>query len=339
MRPAIAMQLIEGSSWAAQWQHLFYFLVGLSIFFSILIFGLIVYFGIKYRRRSKDEIPPPTKDNLILEITWTVIPAGLCVVIFVWASTLFFQNASPPLASTEIFVVGKQWMWKVQHLEGVREINELHVPLGVPIKLTMTSEDVIHDFAVPAFRIKKDVVPGNYTTQWFRATKTGRFHLFCDQYCGTNHSAMTGWVTVLNPADYTGWLTSGVESLARASAAGSGGPPGHPPLSGSGEPMADVGAKLYVRYGCNTCHSTGKGPTLVGLYGSHVKVSSGELVIADYAYIRDSILTPTAKSVEGYEPIMPTFQGQLGEEEVLQLTAYIKSLAKMDGKETKGATK
>jgi len=224
-------------------------------------------------------------------------------------------------------------------LEGVREINELHVPLGVPIKLTMTSEDVIHDFAVPAFRIKKDVVPGNYTTQWFRATKTGRFHLFCDQYCGTNHSAMTGWVTVMNPADYAGWLTSGVESLARASAAGSGGPPGHPPLSGSGEPMADVGAKLYVRYGCNTCHSTGKGPTLVGLYGSQVKVSSGELLIADYAYIRDSILTPTAKSVEGYEPIMPTFQGQLGEEEVLQLTAYIKSLAKTDGKETKGATK
>ena len=204
------MHLAQASEWATEWQHLFYFLLGVSVFFSVLIFSLIFYFTIKYRRRYRDEVPPPTKDNLALEITWTVIPSALCVVMFVWASSLFMRNALPPAAASEIFVVAKQWMWQIQHPEGTRELNELHVPVGVPIKLTMASQDVIHDFAVPAFRIKKDVVPGHYTTEWFTATKTGRFHLFCDQYCGRSHSSMVGWIIVMTPADYSQWLSTSV---------------------------------------------------------------------------------------------------------------------------------
>jgi cytochrome c oxidase subunit II len=306
MQAEPTIHFTDASSWAMQWQHLFYFLVGVSVFFSVLIFGLIFYFAIKYRRRSEDEIPPQIEGNLALEITWTVIPVGLCIVMFVWASGLFFRNSRPPAASTEIFVIGQQWMWKVQHPEGIQEIDELHVPVGVPIKLTMTSQDVVHDFAVPAFRIKKDVLPGRYTSEWFTATETGRFHLFCDQYCGTSHSAMIGWVIVMEPTEYARWLSGGV----------------------AGKSLVDVGAGVYVRYGCNTCHSTGKGPPFAGLYGSLVKLTDGQTVVADDTYIRNCILTPSSQRVAGYPPLMPTFQGQLGEEQILQLTAYIKSLAK-----------
>jgi cytochrome c oxidase subunit 2 len=304
MASEAAMQLAQASSWATQWQHLFYFLVGISVFFSVLIFGSIFYFAIKYRRRSKDEIPPQIEDNLALEITWTVIPTGLCVVMFIWASGLFFRNSRPPVASAEIFVIAQQWMWKAQHPEGVQEIDELHVPVGVPIKLTMTSQDVIHDFGIPALRIKKDVLPGRYTSEWFTATETGRFHLFCDQYCGTSHSAMVGWVIVMEPTEYARWLSGGVASKS----------------------MADVGAQLYAQYGCDTCHSTGKGPSFAGLYGSLVEVTNNRTVVADDAYIRKSILNPSSQRAAGYAPVMPTFQGQLGEEQILQLTAYIKSL-------------
>jgi cytochrome c oxidase subunit 2 len=165
---------------------------------------------------------------------------------------------------------------------------------------------VIHDFGVPAFRIKKDVLPGQYTTEWFTATETGRFHLFCDQYCGTGHSAMIGWVIVMKPMDYASWLSGSI----------------------AGKSMAGVGAELYERYGCNTCHSTGKGPPFVGLYGSTVRLTGGQTVIADDVYLRKCILNPASQRVAGYAPVMPTFQGQLGEEQILQLTAYIKSLAK-----------
>ena len=310
-----AMQLAQASSWATQWQHLFYFLMAISVFFTVVIFGSIFYFAIKYRRRSKDEMPPRIEDNLALEITWTVIPTGLCVVMFIWASGLFFRNSRPPTASTEIFVIAQRWMWKVQHPEGVQEIDELHVPVGVPIKLTMTSQDVIHDFSVPAFRIKKDVLPERYTSEWFKATETGRFHLFCDQYCGTSHSAMVGWVIVMEPTEYSRWLSGGVASKS----------------------MADVGAQLYARYGCDTCHSTGKGPSFAGLYGSLVKLTNSQTAIADDTYIRKSILNPSSRRAAGYAPVMPTFQGQLGEEQILQLTAYIKSLAKQESEERKVA--
>ena len=203
----------------------------------------------KYRRHAGNEAPPPTQDYLPLEITWTAIPAAMCVVMFLWGAALFVRNGVPPAGATEIFVVGKQWMWKIQYPDGRRDINELHVPVGVPIKLTMASEDVIHDFAIPAFRIKKDVVPGHDTTLWFKATKTGRYHLYCDQYCGTSHSAMIGWVTVMEPAQYSQWLS------------GSG---------GGGKSLAAAGADLYKQYACNTCHDIGRGPSFVGLYGTPV---------------------------------------------------------------------
>ena len=311
MSPDSFITFSQASTWATQWQHLFYFLIGIFVFFSVLIFGLIFFFAIKYRRRSKDEIPPQIEGNLPLEITWTLIPSGLCVVMFVWASGLLLRSSRPPAASTEIFVIGQQWMWKVEHPEGVQEINELHVPVGAPIKLTMTSQDVIHDFGIPAFRIKKDVLPGQYTTEWFTATKTGQYHLFCDQYCGTGHSAMIGWVIVMEPTEYASWLGGSV----------------------AGKSMADVGAELYERYGCDTCHSTGKGPSFVGLYGSTVRLTDGQTVIADDVYLRKCILNPASQRVAGYAPVMPTFQGQLGEEQILQLTAYIKSLAKPESEE------
>lgn len=315
MRPGVPSDFGQASSWATDWQNLFYFEVAVFIFFSTLIFVAIFYFAIKYRRRSGDDMPPPTVDYLPLEITWTVIPAGICVVLFFWGAALFVHNAFPPPGATEIFVVAKQWMWEIQYSDGRRDINELHVPVGVPIKLTMSSQDVIHDFAIPAFRIKKDVVPGHYTTQWFTATKPGRYHLFCDQYCGTSHSAMIGWVIVMQPAEYAQWLSG---SAGRKS-------------------MAEVGAELYQQYACITCHGTGRGPSFVGLYGSTVKLANGQTVVADDEYLRECILNPSSRRVAGYEPIMPTFQGQLKEEQILQLTAYIKSLAKTGVEERKVA--
>lgn len=306
---------VQASSWADDWQTLFYFEIGIFIFFSVLIFSAILYFAIKYRRRPGNEAPPPTKDHLPLEVTWTVVPAAICVVMFLWGAVLFIRNSLPPAAATEIFVVGKQWMWKIQYPNGRRDINELHVPVGVPIKLTMASEDVIHDFAIPAFRIKKDVVPGHYSMLWFTATKTGRYHFYCDQYCGNSHSAMIGWVTVMEQAQYSQWMSGGA--------------------GGGGKSLAEAGADLYNQYACSTCHDTGRGPTFVGVYGSTVKLNGGQTVLADDAYIRESILNPSAKIVAGYTPLMPTFQGQLNEEQILQLIAYIKSRAKPEAEERK----
>lgn len=297
----------EASTVAPAVDHLFYFLTAVSIFFSALIFLLIFYFAVKYRRRSKDEAPPKNQiiNNVPLEITWTVIPIILVAIMYFWGAKIFVSNAEPPKGSMEVFVIGKQWMWHVEHTNGKREINALHIPVDVPVKLTMTSQDVIHDFSVPAFRMKMDVLPDRYTTEWFEANKTGKFRLFCDQYCGMGHALMRGWVYVMTRDDYERWLNSGVTGIT----------------------MADQGETLYHQFGCITCHGTGKGPAFTGLYGKPVKLSDGSTVIANDAYIRESILYPTAQIVNGYPPIMPTFKGQVSEEQVLQLTAYIKSLA------------
>jgi cytochrome c oxidase subunit 2 len=300
----------QGSTIARGVDHLFYFLTAIDLFFTALIFLIIFYFMLRYRRRSQKDQPAQIEGNIPLEVIWTAIPLALVVIVFLWGTSLFIRNSRPPAAATEIFVVGKQWMWKVQHPEGVEEINELHVPVGQPIKLTMTSEDVIHDFSVPVFRIKKDVVPGMYTTLWFEATKTGRFHLFCDQYCGVNHALMKGYVIVMDPTAYEQWLSGGIR----------------------GESMAQAGARLYDQLACITCHGTGKGPPLVGVYGKSVKLSDGSTVVADDAYLRESVLYPSAKIVAGYQPIMPTFKGQVTEEQLLQLIAYIKSLSPQEGK-------
>ena len=289
------------------------FLTGITLLFTAIIFLSIFYFAVKYRRRSPDERPAEIEGSIPLELLWTLIPTALTVFIFIWGSSLYFANSRPPRASSEIFVIGKQWMWHLQHPEGPREINELHVPVGVPIKLTMTSEDVIHDFYIPAFRIKKDVLPGRYSSIWFQATQTGTYHLFCAQYCGAEHAAMIGWVYVMTPADYARWLSGGVR----------------------GETMEAAGARLFSQYGCNTCHmsdGTGRGPSLQGLYGKPVRLVDRRTLTADEEYIRTCILTPFKQLVAGYPPLMPTFQGQLSEEQVLQLIAYIKSLRAEEGK-------
>ncbi|HUI40950.1 MAG TPA: cytochrome c oxidase subunit II [Terriglobia bacterium] len=301
----LPFHLEQASTISGEWQWLFYLLTSITVFFTLVIFGAVFYFAIKYRRRSKDEVPPQNEGNLMLELTWTIIPAGICVFLFAWSAELFVRYTRPPAAATEVFVVGKQWMWKIQHPEGPREINELHIPVGEPIKLTMTSEDVIHDFGVPAFRVKRDVVPGIYSSEWFQATETGNFHLFCDQYCGTGHSHMVGTIVVMKPEDYARWLSS----------------------QANVQPMWVEGERLFSQLGCATCHSLvskGAGPALEGLYGAEVKLQSGKTVRADDAFLRSQILGPEA--VAGYPVLMPTFQGQVNEEEVLELIAYIKSL-------------
>jgi cytochrome c oxidase subunit 2 len=303
----MSLQPPAASSIADDVDKLYFVLTGITLFFTVLIFSIIFYFMIKYRRRSDDEIPEATHTPMALELTWTIIPSLICVVLFVWASELYVRNSRPPDASTEIFVIGKQWMWHLQHPEGPREINELHVPVGVPVKLTMTSQDVIHDFYIPAFRVKKDVLPGRYSSIWFEPTEVGTFHLFCAQYCGTNHSEMIGWVYVMSPKDYAAWLSGGEQT----------------------QPLAQQGQQLFIQFGCNTCHASeagGRGPSLAGLYGKPQKLQSGETRVVDETMIRDAIFTPNSVHVPGYQPIMPTYQGQIDEEQMLQLIAYVKSL-------------
>jgi cytochrome c oxidase subunit 2 len=299
----------SASTFARSTDLLYLYLVAVATFFSVLIFLCIFYFAIKYRRRSEDERPRAIPGSLKLEIAWSVIPLVLAMAMFAWGASIYFTIRRPPTDAEEIFVVGKQWMWKIQHPQGPREINELHIPVGRAIKLTMTSEDVIHSFFVPAFRVKQDVVPGRYQSLWFQATKVGTYHLFCAEYCGTNHSAMIGRVVVMEPEDYENWL--------------SGGPPP--------ESMEAAGQKLFEQMQCHTCHTPGPAmrcPSLDGLFGRRVQLQGGQTVVANEAYLRESILNSRAKVVAGYQPVMPTYQGQLTEEQVLQLIAYIKSLGK-----------
>jgi cytochrome c oxidase subunit 2 len=295
------------SSIAGRVDALYFFLLGITVFFSVLIAGLIIVYAVKYRRRSPRSIGTKIHGSLALEIAWTVIPLAITMVIFVWGASVFFAMSTPPADTLNIYVVGKQWMWKFQHLDGQREINELHVPLGRDVKLIATSEDVIHDVFVPAFRVKADVIPGRYVTIWFRATKPGRYHLFCAEYCGTRHSGMTGEVIVMEPAEYQAWLSGGAQ----------------------GGSLADAGQKLFSDLACNTCHrpdAQGRGPVLDGLLGKTVSLQSGDTIVADEAYVRESILNPSAKITAGYQPIMPTFQGLVSEEQLLELIEYVKSL-------------
>jgi cytochrome c oxidase subunit II len=302
----------QASTLAPEVDHLLYFLVAVTVFFSVLIFCAIFYFAIRYRRRSHSELPRVQHTGYALEILWSVIPFGITMVMFTWGAAVFFNAARPPKDAIQIYVVGKQWMWKIEHLEGRREINELHIPVGRPVRLTMTSEDVIHSFFVPVFRTKQDVVPGRYSTLWFQPTKVGKFHLFCAEYCGSRHSGMTGWVHVMEPQDYENWLSGGA----------------------SEGTLAQNGQKLFESLACNNCHKadhTGRCPSLEGVYGSNVKLVNGGNVKADEAYIRESILNPQAKIVAGYEPVMPTFQGLVTEDQVLQLIEYVRSIGPKPG--------
>jgi cytochrome c oxidase subunit 2 len=287
---------------------IYFYLSGVTLFFSLLISAILVFFVIRYRRRSPYEIPRPVAGSHKLETLWTVIPFVIAMTIFGWSAKVYFEQYRPPQNAIEVYVVGKQWMWKIQHSTGQREINELHVPVGRKVKLIMTTEDTIHDFFVPAFRIKTDVVPGKYTTLWFEATKTGSFHLFCAEYCGMNHSGMIGKVVVMEPREFDNWLTGNVGSTTPAAA----------------------GQQLYQSLGCASCHGAngegGRGPSLAGLYGREALITGGQKVRADEVYLRESIVNPQAKLVDGFGPIMPTFQGQISEDQILQLLAFIKSL-------------
>ncbi|MFY9572302.1 MAG: cytochrome c oxidase subunit II [Blastocatellia bacterium] len=296
----------QASTHAEPVDSLFAFLCVLTILFGAIITLLIIYFAVKYRRRDGDEIPRPIEGSIKLEMAWMIIPFFIAMGIFVWGANIYYTMYHAPSEGLEIYVVAKQWMWKFQHLDGQREINELHVPVGRKVKLTLTTEDVIHSFFVPAFRVKLDVVPGKYSTIWFEPTKPGRYHLFCAEYCGTSHSGMIGWIDVMEPSEYQAWLAGG---------------------AGEGS-LASSGEKLFQQLACITCHRSdaqGRGPVLEGLFGKEVQLQDGKIV-ADEAYIRESILNPRAKIAAGFQPIMPTFQGQVSEEQLLQLIAYIKSI-------------
>lgn len=288
---------------------LYFYLCGVTLFFTLLISGVLTFFVIRYRRRTPFEIPRPIAGSHKLETLWSIIPFLIAMSFFVWGARVYFAQYRMPKDAMEVYVVAKQWMWKFQHSTGQREINELHVPVGRKIKLIMTTEDVIHDLFVPAFRIKADVVPGRYTAQWFEATKPGRYHLFCAEYCGMNHSGMGGWVIVMEPTDFDNWLAGNVNQQSAATA----------------------GQQVYQSLGCVSCHGAngegGRGPALLGLFNGQTQLNNGQVVIADENYVRESILNPQAKTVSGFGPIMPSFQGQVTEEQLMQLTAYVKSLS------------
>jgi cytochrome c oxidase subunit 2 len=286
---------------------LYLFLVALTAFFTLLIFTAFVVFMVKYRRRDPNAIGARIHGGMILEVTWSVIPLLICLGLFVWSAQLFFAFSRPPAETMNIYAVGKQWMWKFQHMDGQREINELHVPVGRPVKMIMTSEDVLHDLFFPSFRVKADVVPGRYTHIWFEATKAGTYPLYCAEYCGTRHSGMIGQVVVMEPDAYQAWLSGG----------------------GQEGSLSSAGSKLFQDLACNTCHRSdtqGRGPMLANLYGKSVQLQSGETIVADEQYIRESILTPGARITAGFQPTMPTFQGLVSEEGLLELIEYVKSL-------------
>ena len=287
---------------------LYFYLSGVTVFFTLLISAILIFFVIRYRRRTPYEIPRPIAGSHKLETLWTVIPFVIAMTMFAWGARLYFEQYRPPQNAIEIYVVGKQWMWKIQHSTGQREINELHIPVGRKVKLIMTTEDVIHDFFVPAFRMKADVVPGRYVTEWFEATKAGTYHLFCAEYCGMNHSGMIGSVVVMEPREFDNWLSGNAGNTTPAVA----------------------GQQLFQSLGCVSCHGAngegGRGPGLVGLFGRQVQLNTGQSVKADEAYLRESIINPQAKLVAGFGPIMPTFQGQVSEDQLVQLLAFIKSL-------------
>jgi len=296
----------RASTEAGNVDALYIFLLALSAFMCLAIFTMILVFATKYRRR-RGIVAEQIEGSSALEITWSVIPLVIFMVIFVWGAVIYFHGRTPPQGSSEVYVVAKQWMWKLQHQEGQSEINELHVPVGRDVKLIMTSQDVIHSWFVPAFRIKQDVLPGRYTTAWFRATKPGVYHLFCSQYCGTMHSGMIGQVVVMEPAQYQAWLSGG----------------------GASGSLAASGESLFQQLGCSTCHrfdTQGRGPNLVGLFGKAVQLEDGRTVMADENYLRESILSPGEKVVRGFKPIMPVFQGLVSEEQLNALVAYVKSL-------------
>ena len=294
------------STVAGDVDNLYLVTVAITAFFALLVVVLVGIFAIKYKDETGDRIGEPIHGSIPLELAWTIIPFIIAMGLFVYATTVYFKIIRPPAETLEVFSTGKRWMWRFQHLDGKAEINELHIPKGRPVRVTFTSEDVIHDLYIPAFRVKADAIPGRYSAIWFEATETGEFHLFCAEYCGTKHSGMIGRVIVMEPNDYQAWLSGTTNA-----------------------PLAVRGEELFKQMACVSCHlndNSGRGPSLAGVFGSQVTLAAGGTATADDAYLRESILNPQNKVVAGYQPLMPTFQGQVNEEGVRSLIQYIKSL-------------
>jgi cytochrome c oxidase subunit II len=300
----------QASKVAQQTDHLYWGLLCASAVVCLVVAVPLVYWVFKYRAGKPADRRPLQLPEIKIELTWTILPMLIFMCFYAWGARQYFVIERPPSGAMEINVVGKQWMWKIQHPEGNREINELHVPVGRIVKLTLTSQDVIHSFYLPEFRIKQDVVPGRYSTEWFQADKIGSYHLFCSEYCGTSHSHMVGRIVVMSPADYQNWLVNGEP----------------------GSTLVQSGERLFRELGCSGCHlgqSIVRAPPLQGIYGKPVPLNSGEVVIADEAYLRDSILFPAKHITGGYTNDMPSFTGKVNEEELLQLIAYLKSLGSL----------
>jgi cytochrome c oxidase subunit 2 len=296
----------EASTIAPYADALYFFLLLITIVGLVLVGALVFGFSVRYRK-DRNPVATQVEGSTLLEATWTIIPLALFLVVFVWGALLYFRIYNPPPNAMNIYVVGKQWMWKAEHPGGQREINNLHVPMGQPIQLTMISQDVFHSFSIPDFRVKREVIPGRYSTVWFEATTPGTYHIFCTQYCGTKHSGMIGEVTVLTPEDYKKWTES----------------------STSGMSLAQNGERLFASMGCNACHTgnaAARGPSLAGVYGSRLRLANGSEVLVNDAYLRDAILNPSQHLTAGYAPIMPTYQGQISEEGLIDLVEFLKSL-------------
>ena len=298
----------QASTFAADVDALYFFILATCAFFAIGVAVAVIYFGIRYHKKHDGEIGARIEGSLPLELLWSVIPTIIAMVMFGWGASVFYHLRRPPAEAMHIYAVGKQWMWKFQHLEGQREINELHIPAGRPIKVTISSEDVLHSLFFPAFRTKMDAIPGRYTELWFEAQTPGEYHIFCTEYCGTNHSGMIGTVKVLEPAQYQAWLQGGS-------------------MEGT---LAQRGAKLFNDLACSTCHldtGQGRGPSLKDILGKTVDLQDGSSAIADEGYLRESILNSQAKIVKGFQPLMPTFQGLVSEENLVALIEHVKSLS------------
>jgi cytochrome c oxidase subunit 2 len=297
----------EASSIAPQMDALYFFLLGMTVTGLVLVGAILVTFSMRYRK-SVHPVATQIEGSTLLEATWTIIPLAIFLVTFVWGAVLYFRIYNPPVNSMNIYIVGKQWMWKAEHPGGQHEINALHVPTGQNIQLTMISQDVFHSFSIPDFRIKREVIPGRYSTVWFNATTPGVYHIFCTQYCGTNHSQMIGEVTALSPDDYKKWTEE----------------------STSGMSLAQNGERLFASMGCNACHSgnaAARGPSLAGVFGSKLTLTNGSQVLVNEAYLRDAILNPSQHVTSGYAPIMPTYQGQISEDGLIDLVEYLKTLS------------
>jgi cytochrome c oxidase subunit 2 len=297
---------------ASRVDNLYLFIVAVTAFFALAVTIVVIVFAVKYRTNDPLAVGARIHGSIPLELAWSIIPFIISIVIFAWASDVFFDLQRPPDQTLEIYATGKRWMWKFQHIDGQAEINELHVPIGRAVKVTFTSEDVLHSMFFPAFRVKADAIPGRYSSVWFTPTKLGEYHLFCAEYCGTRHSGMVGKIVVMEPAAYQAWLSGTVV----------------------GTSLAARGQQLFNDLACNTCHQSdgsGRGPSLVNKFGTSETLTNGSMVTVNESYVRESILMPQAKVVAAYGPLMPTFQGLLSEENVMALVEYVKTLRTTPG--------